>query len=411
MQKFNSNLIFLLMGRTVSTMGTTVLMVVMPLYILDIGGSAATVGLLSFTAFLPAMLIYPFAGVLGDRYNRKTIMIFTKLGSGIVLLTLTAFAYLGLLNLPLLLCGLIIVSILNGLFDPATKGILPQLVSTENLSQANSVASSLRMLSSLAGPVVGVTLYVSFGMTILFAINGICFLLSSCTDMLIHYSHKKPEKQTKFFAELIDGFKFILNLAQVRNLCFFLLVLFAMVQPLFSVVLPLLFRTTLDYTDTQYGYLQVIIVAGALLGSVLVGVLFGKGNKEARALTVGLILLTVSMFGFSALLFPHSLASFTSGSLIYFALLGGSLSLLSAAIMFINVPVHTIIQKQSPSEYMSRVFSVVAMIAKGGLPFGALIYGFFLDHFKIHEIILASSMLILLISIVFLTLLFRKQIL
>jgi len=390
-------------------MGTTVLMVAMPLYILDIGGSAATIGLLSFTAFLPAMLIYPFAGVLGDRCNRKTIMILTKLGSGIVLLALTALAYWGFLNLPFLLSGLIAVSVLNGLFDPATKGILPQLVDADNLSQANSVASSLRMLSSLAGPVVGVTLYVSFGMTILFAINAICFLLSSCTDMLILYRHKKPEGQTKFFTELTDGFKFILNRTEIRNLCFFLLVLFAMVQPLFSVTLPLLFRTTLDYTDTQYGYLQMIIVAGAFLGSVLVGVLFGKGNKEARALTIGLVLLMVSMFGFSALIFPYSIARFVSSSLVYFALLGGSLGLLSAAIMFINVPVHTIIQKQSPSEYMSRVFSVVAMIAKGGLPFGALIYGFVLDRFAIHEVISVSSMLMLLISIVFWASFFGKR--
>lgn len=409
MGKFNSNLILLLVGRIVSNMGTTILMVALPLFILDSGGSAATVGLLSFTAFLPAMLIYPFAGVLGDRCNRKTIMILTKFGSGFVILFMTAFAYLGFLNLPLLLSGLVIVSILNGLFDPATKSILPQLVDGDNLSRANAAVSSLRMLSSLAGPVVGAALYVSFGITILLAINGICFVISGFSDMLIRYTHKSPEKQANFFDELADGFKFIFNHTEIRNLCFFMLIIFALIQPLFSVTLPVFFRTMLDYSDTQYGYLQMIIVAGAFIGSVMVGVLFGKGNREIKALTIGLLLLMVSMFGFSALLFPSSLSRLGTDSILYFLLLGGTLSLLSLAIMFINVPVQTIIQKQSPDKYMSRVFSVVALISKGGLPFGALVYGMILDNYETHWVILGSTMLMLLVSTIFLASLLRKR--
>ena len=62
----NRNLILLLMGRMVSDTGTGIQMVVMPLYIIDAGGSAATVGLFSFLSLVPALLVYPFAGVLGQ---------------------------------------------------------------------------------------------------------------------------------------------------------------------------------------------------------------------------------------------------------------------------------------------------------------------------------------------------------
>jgi len=198
-------------------------MVALPLFILDTGGTAATVGLLSFIAFLPAMIIYPFAGVIGDRCNRKSIMIFTKFGSGLVILALTILAYLGYLSLSILMAGLVVISILNGLFDPATKGILPQLVESNSLSQANAVVSSIRTLSSLAGPVIGATLYVSFGITILLTINGICFFVSGFSDILIQYKHKKIESQTTFFDELTDGFKFIAKHKEIRNLCLFLL--------------------------------------------------------------------------------------------------------------------------------------------------------------------------------------------
>jgi len=175
-----------------------------------------------------------------------------------------------------------------------------------------------------------------------------------------------------------------------------------LIQPIFSVTLPLFFRTVLDYSDNQYGYLQMIIVAGAFLGSVLVGVLFGKEGKEKKALVIGLFLLMGSMAGFSVLLFPRSLEFLGSSSPLYFGLLGGSLSTLSLAVMFINVPVQTIIQKRSPDKYMARIFSVVAMISKGGLPFGALIYGVILDNVAVYLTITGVALLMIIVSGTFL---------
>ncbi|MTI48609.1 MAG: MFS transporter [Firmicutes bacterium] len=399
--KINTNLILLLLGRMVSDTGTAIQMAVMPIYIIDIGGSAATVGLFSFLSFLPALLVYPFAGVMGDRWNRKAIMVSTDLISGAVILLLALSAYSERLTLPLLLLAQVAISLLNGLFGPATKGIVPQLADSENLSRANSAVASLRTLSSMAGPVIGMTLYMSFGVRVLFIVNGSSFVLSSCSEMMIRYIHKKKTEQINFFEELVDGFKFIFTQKTIYNLCFFLLVIYALIQPLFTIVLPLFFRTALKYPDAQYGYLQMIIVAGAFLGSVLVGVLFGKENKETKALSIGLLLLISTMLGFSALLFPNSLSLLGADTLLYFCIFSGALGLLSVSLMFINVPVQTIIQKKSSDKYMSRVFSVVGMITKGGLPFGGLIYGIILNRIEIYWTISASTLLIILVSGVF----------
>ncbi|MEL7565811.1 MAG: hypothetical protein AAGU27_13100 [Dehalobacterium sp.] len=61
----NGNLILFLLGRLVSDTGTSIHMMIMPLYIIDAGGSAAIVGIFSLLSMLPALLIYPFAGVIG----------------------------------------------------------------------------------------------------------------------------------------------------------------------------------------------------------------------------------------------------------------------------------------------------------------------------------------------------------
>lgn len=70
--------------------------------------------------------------------------------------------------------------------------------------------------------------------------------------------------------------------------------------------------------------------------------------------------------------------------------------------MLINVPLQTFIQERTPEKYLSRVFSIVGLITKGGLPFGALIYGMALARIEMHWVALFSSALIALLSWVFL---------
>ena len=367
-----------------SDTGTGIQAMIIPLYIIDTGGSAATVGLFSFLSLIPILLIYPFAGVAGDRLNRKSIMVGTDLANGLIILGLAFAAYSGRMSLTLLFTVQVLTSILYGFFDPATKGMLPQVVPKEELTKANSTVASLRIFSSLLSPVIGA--------------------VSAGSEMLIRYKHIKRDVVvgvSGLSRDLSEGVKFVLDNKVIGKLCVFSLMLLALIQPIFSVVLPLFFRTRLEYSDPQYGYLQVAIVFGALLGSILVGTLFNKGKEVTKSLLTGCSLLMGTMLVFTVLLFPQTVSALGNGTMIYFALFAGILSLLSVAIIFINVPTQTIIQKETPNEYLSRVFSIVGMISKGGMPFGALIYGIILTGVEVHWMILLATLLTILISLRF----------
>jgi predicted MFS family arabinose efflux permease len=110
---------------------------------------------------------------------------------------------------------------------------------------------------------------------------------------------------------------------------------------------------------------------------------------------------------FALLMFPNILSALGNGSILYFVLLAVVLCLFSAANMFINVPVQSFIQKETPNEYMSRVFSIVGMITRGGMPFGALVYGMILNRIEVHWTVLAAALLIMLFITMFLTSLSR----
>ncbi|WP_411680763.1 MFS transporter [Clostridium thailandense] len=408
----NKNLILLLLGRMISDTGTGIQMIIIPLYIIDMGGSAATVGLFSFLSLVPLLIAYPFAGVIGDRLNRKIIMVATDIASAAAILGLTFAAYTDKINLILLLTVQVIVSLLNGLFDPATKAMLPQLVAPEKLTQANSTLASLRTLSGLLSPILGVVLYGKLGIASIFLINGISFLLSGGCSTLIKYKHVKRESVAGvqgYISDLSQGIKFVLDNKIISKLCTFFLLIYAIIQPIFTVVLPLFFKTQLTYSDKQYGYLQMILILGALLGSILVALLFGKEKKVSKPLMIGCGLLMFTMLAFSSLLFPHILYSLGTGTLLYFVFLSGILFLLSVAIMLINVPVQTFIQKHTPDEYMSRMFSIVGMITKGGMPFGGLVYGLVLNYAPVHYVMSSVSILLLLISVTFLSSLLKTS--
>lgn len=408
----NSNFLLFLLGRIVSDTGTSIQMMIMPLYIIDIGGTANTVGVFSFLSLLPALLVYPFAGVIGDRLNRKRIMVVTDFISAVVLLGLGWLSYLGTMKLSLLLTVQVIISLMNGLFEPATRGMLPQLVDKEQLTRHNSTVASARSASVLVGPLIGAALYANFRITIVFFANAVSFLLSGISEMGIGYIHIK-QKATDgikgIMNDLSEGIKFVLQNNLIRKLSCFLLVSYFVIQPIFSVMLPLFFKRSLSYTDVQYGYLQTIIILGSLIGSIMIGLLYRKEKRMTKLLVIGSIILLCGMLLFTALIFPISVLTLGNDTIIYFILLATVLGIFSAGNMFISVPVQTFIQQATPNEYMSRVFSLVSMISRGGIPLGALVYGMILEKAEMHWTVLITSVFIVLTFIIFFNSLSRSS--
>lgn len=403
-KNLNTNLILLLLGRMVSDVGSSIQMLIMPLYIIDVGGTAATIGLFSFLSLMPILLAYPFAGVLGDRLNRKMIMVVADFSSAFIVLALAYISYIDKMNLIFLLSIQVFVSLLYGFFDPATKGMIPQLVPEDELNKTNSKVAALRIVSGIVAPLIAVSLYSKYGITLLFLINGISFFISGSSELFIKYQHisKDSIKGMKgILYDLKEGVTFIKDSRIIRKFSVFFLVVFAFIQPVFSVILPLFFRTRLNYSDTQYGYIQIVLFVGALFGSILVG-RFGEEKHLKKLLVMGIGSVVTAMLIFSGILFPGIVSFFGNESLAYFILFSAVLFMIYTAIMFISIPVQTIIQKMTPNGYMSRVFSIVGLISKGGMPLGALVYGLILSRIEIHITAAIAAVMIAMISLKFL---------
>jgi MFS transporter, DHA3 family, macrolide efflux protein len=399
----NKDFMLYLVGRMVSDTGTSIQMMIMPLYIIDIGGTAATIGYFSFLSFLPTLFIYPFAGVIGDRINRKKIMIVTDIISAVTIIFLAVLAYLDMIQISILIVAQVIIVLMNGMFEPATRGMLPKLVDKAEATRSNAMVSSMRTASIMIGPVIGAALYAKFGINMVFLINGFSFLLSAVSEMMIKYKHTQGNSESGIvgiFQDLLEGLKFIQSNKTIRLLCIFYLVNYMMVQPVFSVIFPLLFKTNLKFSDIQYGYIQMIIIFGGLLGSIFVGILFAKDEKLKNSLVWGTRFVSVAMILNVVLIFPRTISMLGNDTFVYFVLLAGVLFLISISSTFIIIPVQAYIQKETPIQYMSRVFSMIGLMSRGGIPLGALIYGFTLEKTTLHSTMVFATLLTILVSII-----------
>lgn len=399
----HKNIFLLLLGRTISNLGSSIQMMIMPLYIIDIGRSASDIGMFSFLYLLPILLVFPIAGVIGDRLNRKKIIVVSDFVSGSVILFLAVLSARGHMSYGILVVGQMIVGGAYGFFDPASKGIVPCLVPKEALASTNSKMASLRILSSMIAPIIGAVLYALLDVTILFIVNGLSFILSAISELFIRYKHEADDTRInakRIVANFVEGINFIKAKKTVLRLCLYLLVVITFIQPVYSIILPLLFKRYLSFSDMVYGYTQMAFVAGAFVGSVIIGLL-SKKCTLLKLLLYGNKLLITSLMLFTVMLIPTIIHSLGNGGFAYFILLSFSLFLFSGSIMFVNIPVQTLIQSTTPSSHMSRVFSIVSLITKAGIPVGSLIFGLILEEISIHVMMIWAVIIAFIVLMIF----------
>lgn len=130
-----------------------------------------------------AGILGPFAGALGDRFDRRRVMIVSELVSA------AFFASMALVHDAWLLIALAFGSALAELpFFSASRAAIPSLVQDEaDLSWANSLVT-VGVHSGIAlGPVIGGVLLAAFGdASWVFGINAVSFVVSVLITLTVH---------------------------------------------------------------------------------------------------------------------------------------------------------------------------------------------------------------------------------
>lgn len=402
----NKNFALYALGRLVSIIGSGIQGIAVLLFILDLTNSGTIVALFALFSTVPRLAMLPFAGVLGDRWNRKKIMIYTDFLNGLVVLFLAVLAYSKQITIPILMITQGLTSIFGIMFRSATRAMIPELVTFNELTKANSIIKGVENFSSIIGPVLGASLYSLWGIQMVFLINGLSFLLSGLSELFIDY-HLKIEQGSRnqnsnFYTQIREGFKFISKSSSLKQLCVFYVISSLILLPLLSVFFPFLFNKVIGFSNQQFALLESAYVVGMLLGSIALATFFSK-LSEKKLIRSGLITQGLMLIIFTILTYPSVVSFLNGSSWTLFFLLGGNIVVMGAVDIIYDTPIESNMQKLIPNHLRSRVLSVTQLVFGLGIPIGQFLYGFLLDRVQIQYILMTASAIYILAVLIFLS--------
>ena len=159
--------------------------------VLETTGSATLAGLVLAAQTLPFAIVSPFAGVVVDRIDRKTVMIAADVIRAILALGLLGARSEETIWIAFVL--LIVISGVSAFFEPASSAAMPNVVGKADLARANVLMGSAWGTMLVVGAALGGLVSSTFGNDVAFIADAASFAVSAMLLLRVRASfHEKP---------------------------------------------------------------------------------------------------------------------------------------------------------------------------------------------------------------------------
>lgn len=163
-------------GGLLSNLGTWLQAVAGSIFIYQLTGSALAVGILNFAGFLPILLFSLAGGVISDRFDRRSIVIWTHVVSGVLAASLAAVTLLGTASAIHLIVVAFALNTTYAIAKPAIISMLPGLVPRDEVTDAVGLNTLQFILGQVIGPLIATIVIATAGAGWAFAVNALTFL-------------------------------------------------------------------------------------------------------------------------------------------------------------------------------------------------------------------------------------------
>lgn len=354
-------------GQTISLVGSWMQRVALSWLVYRLTDSALLLGVVGFVGQIPAFFLAPFAGVLADRWNRRTLLIITQT------LAMVQAAVLSLLVLShwIVIWEVIALSLFLGVinsFDmPIRQSFMIEMIEDKNdLGNAIALNSSMVNMARMLGPSVAGILIASVGEGMCFLLNAVSYIavIASLLLMKTRPPARPSRKQVRTWQVLKEGFMYAAGFEPIRAILLILGLVSLMGMP-YIVLMPVFARDILNGGPNGFGFLMGASGLGALAGAVYLAArksVLGLGKMisiSAATFGIGLMALSVSR-------------NFTL-SLGWMALTGFGQMVLMASC-------NTLLQTIVEDDKRGRIMSFYTIAFMGMTPIGSLWAGFLATH-------------------------------
>jgi MFS family permease len=353
-----------LLGQTVSNVGSSFTIFVLPLLVFKLTGSAFNLALVASAEYIPYLLFGLIIGAWVDRVDRRRLMILTDIAQALVISSIPLLGALGLLSVWWIYAVGFVSSTLWIFFNTAEFAAVPSLVPEEDLPAANGYLQASYATATVVGPLLAGLLVAVAPIHLVLVVDALSFLVSALAVGLIKVSFNdadsaERQRSERLQRDVVEGLRYVLGHPILRNTC----LMMALVSCVgFTVYAQLVFyaKERLGASDTQVGLLyaagSVGMIALALVASPL-----------RRRLSFSKVMLGTLMLQGVLTVLLASTRSYWVGVLLWAVMWG--------LVVLLDINSNSLWQMIVPNRLLGRVQSVVNVLSWSTIPLGTFIGG------------------------------------
>lgn len=346
----------LVSGHAISAVGQSLSAVALVVLVFEVTGSPAWVAAASVARLLPYVFFSAAAGIIADRYERRSVMIASDLLRAL-LMGLLAAAVVFELH-PLVAIVLAFCATAAGTpYFPAAAAMTPAIVGPRNLAAANSIMTTIESSAFIIGPGLGGILVALGTPAFAFGVNAFAFVASMLCVAGIA-SRGLPalaEVAAPLRQRAAAGFRVVSRSAGVAVLLGFVVVV-NFIYGLAIVLLVFVADSPLQIGAEGYGFLNTALGAGAVLAALITNRLASE-PRQSLVLSMGVL----------AAALPFALL----GLIVSAPLAYGLMVVAGAGSIVVEVLALTLLQRALPHEVLARVVGIFDALAVGAILLGS----------------------------------------
>lgn len=352
----------------VSETGDWLLMIALPVYVLQLTGSALTTSTLLLIEVVAAMLAGPLAGVLADRWDRRRLLIGGGLAQAVLLLPLLAVHGTGTLWIVYLVTAA--EAVLGSLNDPVRQALLPATVEPGELAGATAQLGVATNLARLAGGALGGLLLEAYGLAGVVLGDVATFVLAAAllTGWSVAPGPRRPDQDQEGMARQWVAGLAVIRADRLLRGTLLVSALIQVAQGMFVVLFVVFVLRRLGGGGADVGLLRGVQAVGGIAGGLVLGAVARRVPPWllAGGGTLGFAAVCLAIWNGPAL---------TTALPLYIALF----VLVGLPIAAANAGLLTVALEATPDEYRGRMIGTVVTTGAAAQGIGTLLAGLLAD--------------------------------
>lgn len=365
-------------GQTFSYLGDGLRTLAIPLLVFRLTGSATAVGWTWGLELAPYAVMSMIAGSLGDRVDRRRLMLTCDMLRFTVMALFTVLFATGHLTVSMIYAGVVVLAIGGSMFLGAQTASIPYLLDKDRTKGAVAALQATEQSVNLVAPPIGGTLFGLFGPLPALAINALTYLTSQVAIASVRtFGPDDPGKLPtlrQIGGDIAAGWR-LLFADRTMMMLSFTSCAFNFVGSIGYVALIPYFKRAFTAGDQVVGIAFGCFSAGAALGSYVAG-------RTHWAFGPAIIIANLADgFGWLPLPWTHS---------IWVAIAGVAFSSFCAGYGITSIIAWRL--RVIPEEFVGRVFGVVRLVVLAGILPGSILGGWFADHIGVRATMMISAL-------------------